>query len=372
VRIGECPSGEGGFQRAAFGQAVFDSPVGLRAPRKRRVDYRSRGVLLFIVLPLVSLLAAVFSAAASSETGEGFDASTIPESEWESPFTLEHLGGGALSGEIPEPEPIQQQEARFSGTEPASALSVRPKCRMYLMAPYPAIMRGRRIGGEAVIGYVVERDGSVRQAKIISATHRLFGEAARDTVLRWTYTPGRDAKGKTKAAILVCRIEFKSFGGPMYYAAGGAPKDVPAARYTPAVLAASSKTFNAFFGADLVHLETTSGCSEMQRYFQDRTYAELKAEFLEKESANKDTLRVAISEFGPGDRKTLAVAAYVVVRQNGVLFEVDRFLSFNFLESGRLQTVKWGQPLERMLSDAGSDKATAAPKGKAPDSVPPP
>jgi protein TonB len=56
---------------------------------------------------------------------------------------------------------------------------------------YPDELRERGIKGEAMIDFVVTRSGDVVQAKVVHATHPLFGEAAAKAVTQWKFNPGK-------------------------------------------------------------------------------------------------------------------------------------------------------------------------------------
>ena len=58
---------------------------------------------------------------------------------------------------------------------------------------YPFELRKAGISGYAVIGFVVDRDGNVRDAYVIKATHEAFGQMALACVSNWKFEPGRKA-----------------------------------------------------------------------------------------------------------------------------------------------------------------------------------
>lgn len=55
---------------------------------------------------------------------------------------------------------------------------------------YPAELKAARVTGEAVIAFVVDVDGSVKDARIVKATEPAFGEAALAAVSTWKFEPG--------------------------------------------------------------------------------------------------------------------------------------------------------------------------------------
>lgn len=56
---------------------------------------------------------------------------------------------------------------------------------------YPAELKASRKTGEAVISFVVDVDGSVKNLRVEKATEPAFGEAALAAVAAWEFEPGR-------------------------------------------------------------------------------------------------------------------------------------------------------------------------------------
>jgi TonB family protein len=55
---------------------------------------------------------------------------------------------------------------------------------------YPAELKAARKTGEAVISFVVDVDGSVKNLRVEKATEPAFGEAALAAVAAWEFEPG--------------------------------------------------------------------------------------------------------------------------------------------------------------------------------------
>lgn len=55
---------------------------------------------------------------------------------------------------------------------------------------YPAELKAARVSGEAVISFVVDVDGSVKNARVEKTTEPAFGEAALAAVAAWQFEPG--------------------------------------------------------------------------------------------------------------------------------------------------------------------------------------
>jgi len=58
---------------------------------------------------------------------------------------------------------------------------------------YPYELRKKGITGSAVIGFIIDATGDVRDAYVIRATNPAFGEAAVACVAQWKFRPGRIA-----------------------------------------------------------------------------------------------------------------------------------------------------------------------------------
>ena len=56
---------------------------------------------------------------------------------------------------------------------------------------YPFEMRRAGVSGEAVVGFIVDASGRVRDAYAVSASRREFADEAVRAVLKWQFTPGR-------------------------------------------------------------------------------------------------------------------------------------------------------------------------------------
>ena len=53
----------------------------------------------------------------------------------------------------------------------------------------PLTLRKSQIDADASVAFIIEKDGTISQAQIVKATDDEFGEAARQSVLRWRYSP---------------------------------------------------------------------------------------------------------------------------------------------------------------------------------------
>ena len=72
---------------------------------------------------------------------------------------------------------------------------------------YPKELAKKRIKGEAVVEFVVEKDGTVQTGKIVSQTDELFGRAALACVKKWKFKPGTKA-GAPVRVLMQVPIQF--------------------------------------------------------------------------------------------------------------------------------------------------------------------
>jgi len=72
---------------------------------------------------------------------------------------------------------------------PVGELDTKPEAIRQPPPAYPWVLRGDAVSGEAVIEFVVDRNGHTLFPRIVSSTHEDFGWAAATAVLRWRYKP---------------------------------------------------------------------------------------------------------------------------------------------------------------------------------------
>jgi protein TonB len=74
-----------------------------------------------------------------------------------------------------------------------SMLDQQPVARHQARPVYPADLRRQGVEGSAVVDFIVDTDGNVRNATAIRATSPEFGVSAVSAVSKWIFTPGRRA-----------------------------------------------------------------------------------------------------------------------------------------------------------------------------------
>jgi protein TonB len=91
------------------------------------------------------------------------------------------VGPGGGGGQSDDGGPVQVGPGR--ATMPVVTRRVQPV--------YPQMLVKVGLRGSATVECIVGRDGTIESARVVHATHALFGEAARDAVLQWKFLPGR-------------------------------------------------------------------------------------------------------------------------------------------------------------------------------------
>ena len=72
-----------------------------------------------------------------------------------------------------------------------AALDQKPEARLRIKPIYPFEMRRSGLSGEVVVGFIVDRQGEVRDPAIIHSTNPGFDDAAIQAVLKWKFKPGK-------------------------------------------------------------------------------------------------------------------------------------------------------------------------------------
>lgn len=83
--------------------------------------------------------------------------------------------------------------------KPVATFQARPK--------YPAELKEKKQAGEALIDFVVDAQGMVRNVRVVRATHPAFGEAAVESVQKWKFKPG-EKDGRSVATRMRVPIVF--------------------------------------------------------------------------------------------------------------------------------------------------------------------
>ncbi|MBC7369273.1 MAG: TonB family protein [Undibacterium sp.] len=112
---------------------------------------------------------------------------------------------------------------------PAAKVDVQPKPTFQAQPMYPAAFRGAGVSGEALIKFVVDAQGKVRDAVVVKATHAEFGVSAVDAVGKWQFDPGQKDGRKVNTELqvpIVFTIAAENRGGDAPKPAGAPAKAV--------------------------------------------------------------------------------------------------------------------------------------------------
>ena len=84
-----------------------------------------------------------------------------------------------------------------------------PPVPIYQVPPiYPYEYKANGIQGQALVRFVVEEDGTVHQAQVVSATRDGFGFSAVQSILRWRFRPGQMSRQPVRV-LLQAPVNFK-------------------------------------------------------------------------------------------------------------------------------------------------------------------
>jgi TonB family protein len=124
-------------------------------------------------------------------------------------------GGGGLP-EVPVGDPSlvgpgggsNQSEIGSGPVEVGPGRATMPVVLKRVQPVYPQLLVNVGLRGTAVVECVVGRDGVIESARVVSASHQLFGEAARNAVMQWKFLPGR-LQGQNVATIFQLTVTFE-------------------------------------------------------------------------------------------------------------------------------------------------------------------
>ncbi len=98
---------------------------------------------------------------------------------------------------------------RYFGRHSSTALTRPPQPVKIARALYPSALRMQNIEGQAVIEFVVDSTGRVRNAKVVSATHPAFGECALQSVSEWRFDPALKNGRRVNTARVQVPVAFE-------------------------------------------------------------------------------------------------------------------------------------------------------------------
>jgi TonB family protein len=106
------------------------------------------------------------------------------------PFIFAVICALFINGCATAPQGPVDNKVTFSGEYiTLQQADVQPREQFRRSPRYPSSMRDAGITGKALIAFMVEPDGHTSQVQIESATNSIFGEAAKEAIEQWTFTP---------------------------------------------------------------------------------------------------------------------------------------------------------------------------------------
>ena len=96
----------------------------------------------------------------------------------------------------------------YSNLFDISQLDQRPEPRVQSPPTYPYEMKRSGTEGSVMVGFICDVDGNVRDAYVISSTHREFDAPAVQAVSKWKFRPGKRG-GKVVNTKMSVPIDFK-------------------------------------------------------------------------------------------------------------------------------------------------------------------
>ena len=84
-----------------------------------------------------------------------------------------------------------------------SDLDRRPVPRLQRPPHYPVEMRRAGVSGRAVVDFIIDETGTVRDAYVIETTYPVFGAAAVECVSAWQFAPGLRGRSPVKTHLQV-------------------------------------------------------------------------------------------------------------------------------------------------------------------------
>lgn len=119
------------------------------------------------------------------------------------------LTGCAATAPTPNQVSIRN-EVRF--TKPAFELTdvdEPPRLELHMPPEYPKQFRSFGVRGVAMMAFIVDEEGMPREVQVGSASDEAFGEAGKEAISTWRFSPARK-NGQPVACLIRQRIEFKT------------------------------------------------------------------------------------------------------------------------------------------------------------------
>ena len=128
-------------------------------------------------------------------------------------FGLSTMLALLLMGCVSLPDEYRKNQAtKLSALEilPLETLDVKPEVTFQGRPRYPVRMRRAGITGAALVEFIVDDQGKVRDARTIRAAHEDFGEAALAAIMTWKFNPGfKNGRAVATRMQKIIRFELK-------------------------------------------------------------------------------------------------------------------------------------------------------------------
>lgn len=144
---------------------------------------------------IVPLEAAVAASSAASGSGSGTVAEPLGV-PWGEPDSLGELDAPPLTT-----QPVEEKVYHPGGEVSAPLLTQRVE------PVYPPAMLKIRMRGTVVVRCVIDKQGRVRNPRIVSTTHAAFNDSVLDALQQWRYRPG-SYRGQTVETFLDVTVNF--------------------------------------------------------------------------------------------------------------------------------------------------------------------
>ena len=108
-----------------------------------------------------------------------------------------------IAGGTTAPVEMRSPDSDQPATEALSGIDQLPVARFQCRPVYPFGLQRQGVSGSAVIGFIVDTDGNVRDPRVLKATHREFGVAALKAVSQWKFRPGSKSGHRVKTRMAV-------------------------------------------------------------------------------------------------------------------------------------------------------------------------
>jgi TonB family protein len=131
-------------------------------------------------------------------------------------FVMLIVGGSAFLSAEPAPDPAAPPKINvrdFVDVIESVQADEKPRVVFQTAAQYPLEMRKKGISGEVVVGFIVNSEGAVEGAHVMTPTHPEFEKAAVDAVSKWKFTPGKKG-GRAVAMKMAVPIRFSLIAAP--------------------------------------------------------------------------------------------------------------------------------------------------------------